>query len=85
MNTGNLITVQRDVNPNSPSYNTTRNVSTPDSVTCPGVTPDWQVVTTYCIVDSENKNTGQKTTVEMDMNPGSPTYHTSRDTTTTDT
>jgi hypothetical protein len=51
MNTGNLITVQRDINPNSPTYNQTRNVVVSDSTTCPSNNPSWQILGSYCQVD----------------------------------
>jgi hypothetical protein len=35
MNTGRLVTVQRDVNPRSSTYNTTREEYTYDDIACP--------------------------------------------------
>lgn len=77
-NTGYAIVVQKDMNPNSPSYNTTRNILIEDTTRCPlSTTPAWSEVSYEC-EQQDGFNTGRIIITERDVNPGSATYNQTR-------
>jgi hypothetical protein len=70
---------EKDMNPNSATYNTLRWVDVGTSSTC--TTPaDWQFFSATCEL-SGGVNTGNQLVVEKDMNPCSPTYNQTRNVT----
>lgn len=82
--TGYKITTYLDVNPQSPTFNTTREERTYDAQHCSGDSANWTVVTSYCELSGGSK-TGYYITTEMDSNIDSPTYGQTRDTRTYNT
>lgn len=77
-NTGYAIVVQKDMNPTSPSYNTTRNVLIEDTTRCPlSTTAAWTEVSYVC-EQQDGFNTGNIIVTERDVNPGSATYNQTR-------
>lgn len=77
-NTGYVLSVQTDQNPNSSSYNTTRTRIIYDTTRCPiDTTPGWVVVSWTCEQEDGN-NTGNATVMERDVNPNSSTYNETR-------
>ena len=100
-NTGNAIVVEKDMNPNSSTYNQTRTSTVEDLVNCPvttepdwveesyiceqaDTTPNWVEQSRTCQKDGNNENTGYAIVVEIDTNPYSPTYNTTRTSTVED-
>ncbi len=79
-NSGYKINTYIDVNPNSPTYQTTRTERVLDTTSCPIGQADWRLVERYCETSSSGTNTGNLVTVEEDVNPTSPTYHQRRET-----
>ena len=78
-NTGNTIITERDVNPGSVTYNETRTRTVSDDPRCVRDTnPNWVVQSRVCDVDSNGDNTGFATITELDTNPFSSTYNTTR-------
>lgn len=82
--TGYKITRYLDVNPQSPTFNTTREERVYDVQHCSGDVANWEVVTSYCEL-SGGSRTGYYITTEMDTNFDSPTYGETRDTRTYNT
>lgn len=73
-NTGYVIVTERDVNPHSPTYNTTRRIKYQDLSRCPTNTePVWTLTTSYC-EQNNGHNTGNLIKVMTDTNPASATY-----------
>lgn len=73
--TGYRIDTYIDVNPKSPTYNTTREERVADSTDCPAEGSSWVVVAEYCELDAvSGTNTGYFVTDEMDTSSSSPTY-----------
>ena len=70
---GYKIVTYIDVNPQSPSFNTTRTERVADNVNCAVQGADWKTISQFCEVVS-GVNTGYYVTQEMDMNVNSPTY-----------
>lgn len=78
-NTGNVISVQTDQNPNSSTYNQTRTRIISDTTRCPlDTTADWVEVSYVCEKVDGKYNTGSIIITERDINPGSATYNTTR-------
>ena len=71
--TGYKIITYIDVNPKSPTFNTTKEERELDSK-CNAATSSFEVVSSYCEVDDNGANTGFYITTEMDTNLDSPTY-----------
>ena len=71
--TGYKIITYIDVNPKSPTFNTTKEERELDSK-CNAATSSFEVVSSYCEVDDNGANTGFYITTEMDTNMDSPTY-----------
>lgn len=83
-NTGYVISVQTDQNPNSSTYNTTRTRLIYDTTRCPiSTTAGWTEVSYVCEKVDGKYNTGTIIITEEDMNPGSATYGQTRTRTTT--
>lgn len=82
--TGYLIVTYLDVNPKSPTFNTTKEERVYDTQHCSGDTANWEVVSRYCEL-SGGSNTGYYIVTEMDTNLDSPTYGETRDTKTYNT
>lgn len=76
--TGYKIITYIDVNPQSPTFNTTKEERELDSE-CDAATSSWEVVSSYCEVDDNGANTGFYITTEMDTNLDSPTYGQTRE------
>lgn len=74
-NTGELLQQQRDVNPNSPSFNSPRWVSSGINTTACPVVADWQQTTLECELNPYGAKTGNRISVQQDMNPASPTFN----------
>lgn len=78
-NTGNVISVQTDQNPNSSTYNQTRTRIISDTTRCPlDTTADWVEISYVCEKVDGKYNTGSIVITERDINPGSATYNTTR-------
>lgn len=78
-NTGNVISVQTDQNPNSSTYNQTRTRIISDTTRCPlDTTADWVEISYVCEKVDGKYNTGSIIITERDNNPGSATYNTTR-------
>ena len=78
-NTGNVISVQTDQNPNSSSYGSTRTRIISDTERCPiDTTAHWVEVSYVCEQVEGKYNTGSIVITERDNNPGSDTYNTTR-------
>lgn len=71
--TGYKIITYIDVNPQSPTFSTTREERVVDSE-CNAEGSSWEVVSSYCEVDGNGAHTGYYVTTEMDTNLESPTY-----------
>lgn len=78
-NTGYRINTYIDVNPNSPTFNTTREERVRDDAECGVASASWEEVSSYCELDDDGGNTGYYVTTTMDTNPSSPTYGETRD------
>ena len=73
-NTGNIIVTERDINPNSATYNQTRTRTYEDTARCPTSTePNW-VEISYICEQQGGFDTGNIILTEEDMNPNSSTY-----------
>lgn len=72
--TGYKIIVYIDLNPQSPTFNTTKEERVADSTNCGVASADWQVISSYCELDDSSQNTGYYITTEMDINVDSSTY-----------
>ena len=73
-NTGKSLSVQKDVNPNSPSYGTTRQRYIDDDERCPVSTvASWEEISYYC-QKTQGFDNGNTVITEEDKNPGSKTY-----------
>lgn len=78
-NTGNVLSVQTDQNPNSSTYNQTRTRIISDTTRCPlDTTAAWTEVSYVCEQVDGKYNTGTIIITETDINPGSATYNTTR-------
>ena len=78
-NTGKRVTSSIDINPYSPTYNTTRTVITDDLENCPIVVePNWVLQSRTCEKTSLGRNTGYVIDVEVDNNPNSISYNETR-------
>lgn len=78
-NTGNVLSVQTDQNPNSSTYNQTRTRIISDTTRCPlDTTAHWVEVSYVCEQVDGKYNTGSIIITERDNNPGSATYNTTR-------
>ena len=74
-NTGYVLSVQTDQNPNSSTYGTTRTRIIYDTERCPlDTTADWTEVSYVCEQVDGKYNTGTIIITETDVNPGSATY-----------
>lgn len=76
--TGYRITEFIDVNPNSPTYNQTRQSRTLDSE-CSPVAANWVELTSFCELDEHGKVTGYYIHVQVDQAEGSDTYGETRE------
>lgn len=76
--TGYRITEYIDVNPNSPTYNQTRQERTADSG-CSPVAANWVELTSFCELDEHGKVTGYYIHVQVDQAEGSDTYGQTRE------
>ena len=76
--TGYRITEFIDVNPNSPTYNQTRQSRTLDSE-CSPVVANWVELTSFCELDEHGKVTGYYIHVQVDQAEGSDTYGETRE------
>ena len=72
------ITIYIDINPHSPTFNTTKQTKAYDS-TCSTDPATWQNIGSYCEVSSSGTNTGYYVTTYQDVNPTSPTYGNTRE------
>ena len=73
-NTGNIVVTERDMNPNSSTYNETRTRTYQDLTRCPISTdPDWVVINWTC-EQQDGYRTGRIILTKEDMNPNSPSY-----------
>ena len=73
-NTGKSLSVQKDINPNSPSYGTTRQRYIDDDERCPVSTvASWEEISYYC-QKTQGFDNGNTVITEEDKNPGSRTY-----------
>lgn len=73
-NTGKSVSVQKDINPNSPSYGTTRQRYIDDDERCPVSTvASWEEISYYC-QKTQGFDNGNTVITEEDKNPGSSTY-----------
>jgi len=76
--TGKQEVEEKDINPTSASYNSTRWVDNGLNAACV-VVPDWRSTgKTRCVVDAWNSNTGEGEAEQKDMNPYSPSYNTNK-------
>lgn len=74
-NTGYVLSVQTDQNPNSPTYGSTRTRMVYDTTRCPlDSTAGWVEVSYACEQVDGKYNTGVIIITETDVNPGSATY-----------
>lgn len=78
-NTGYKIVTYIDVNPQSPTFQTTRTERVADSTNCPVEGANWEVISSFCELDANSQNTGYYVTTEMDTNMDSSTYGQTRD------
>jgi hypothetical protein len=79
-NTGGIRIEQKDLNPNSSTYNTIRYIEAIDEVKCPkpvtDTSPAWtETGLTRCQVDGNGANTGYQELEERDTNSASATYN----------
>ena len=77
--TGYKIITYIDVNPMSPTFQTTRTERVADA-DCDAESANWQEVSRYCELDESLQNTGYEILTEMDVNIDSPTYGQTRET-----
>lgn len=78
--TGYIITVYQDINPSSPTYNTTREDREQDLVNCPtSGSSNWIEYTRYCEMNERGMNSGYEIIIYMDVEPLSPTYNETRE------
>ena len=86
-NTGNLITVELQTNPDFPdTYNTERTTTKEDKEKCPiesKIVPKWELTKTYCETDTYGQ-TGVYVKVYTDVNEYSETYRQTKNVTTVD-
>lgn len=76
--TGEELAEQKDLNPYSPTYNTTKWLSNGQTAAC-NITPNWQPTGNYsCLLDAWGSNTGNQSVQQKDMNPLSVTYNTTQ-------
>lgn len=73
---GILIITERDMNINSPTYNTTREREIYDPVACPDNAPNYINTDEYCEIANQDTGlfSGKKILVFTDMNPNSDSY-----------
>lgn len=85
-NTGYKIVTEMQMNAAYDTYGTTRTTTEYDTTTCPltDTNPQWEVQSTTCLTDTYGQ-TGEKQTVEKDVNEHSATYGETKTTTVTDT
>lgn len=77
-NTGNIIVTEKDINPFSQTYNQERTKTYQDYERCvPYTAPNWVIQSSECEVTG-SYNTGYLAIVELDTNPNSSTYNTTR-------
>lgn len=73
-NTGRSISVQEDMNPNSQTYGTTKNVYIDNDERCPiSTSPGWVEISYYC-QQTDGFDNGNTVITQEDMNPNSRTY-----------
>lgn len=73
--TGEKQMTQQDVNPYSSTYGSERIVTETDTDKCPPNTKAaWGLLQSWCLVDSNNQNTGYLNKFYVDQNPRSATY-----------
>lgn len=73
---GYLVIVEQDINPNSPTYNQTREREEYNPVACPVSGADYQLIDSYCETESDDyeRFTGYRIDTYQDLNPSSATY-----------
>ena len=76
--TGYKIITYIDVNPQSPTFNTTRTERVSDTG-CSQASSDWQTIGSYCEINASGANTGYYVVTEMDTNVDSATYGQTRE------
>jgi YD repeat-containing protein len=77
--TGELIKRQKDSNPQSPTYNTLREISGGQRAWCLDMNPLWvDNGGKECITDAAGAYTGRQWKYQIDRNPNSPTFETAR-------
>lgn len=82
-NTGRKIVTYKDTNPYSPTYNTTRQETLVDLVTCPNEVANWIEQSRICEQNTYQPsgqlgNSGKAIVTEMDTNPNSTSYQQTR-------
>ena len=78
--TGYLVVVYQDINPSSPTYNTTREERTQSEEFCPtSAEANWIEDTKYCELTENGMLTGYEITVYRDVETLSPTYNQTRE------
>lgn len=77
--TGYKIVEYIDVNPQSPTYNTTRTERVADA-SCDPAAADWEDIGWYCETLPDGRYTGYKITTQMDCNVASSSYTQTRET-----
>lgn len=78
--TGYIIEVYEDINPSSPTYNTTREDRTRNESECPSTgTANWIEDSRYCEQLESGAFTGYQIIVERDVEELSPTYNQTRE------
>ena len=78
-NTGYKIITYIDVNPNSPTYRTTREERIQDTTTCGLQDENWQLVESHCELTDQGINSGYLIATYQDVNELSPTYGSTRE------
>ena len=78
-NTGYKIITYIDVNPNSPTYRTTREERIQDTTTCGLQDENWQLVESHCELTDQGINSGYLIETYQDVNELSPTYGSTRE------
>lgn len=74
-NTGRLLQEQKDTNPCSGSYNSTRWIYIGCSASCPNTVPDWAFTgNKRCVKDASNNNTGELQREMVDINECGPSH-----------
>lgn len=78
--TGYLVIIYQDINPSSPTYNTTREERLQDETNCPyRGEANWIEDTKYCELTDNGMLTGYEITVYRDVEPLSSTYNQTRE------